>query len=259
MVSGFSGGGFGDCGAEGGDAAGLDGSVAAGEALAGVAEELLCAGESGGLVPGAEVGQGEEPGGKATHGQVAFADECVASVEGAVALVEEGDVAGEVTGSIDDAERADEFAVGDEFRRAGLDAGDAPFDFDLGFVGLEGHVGWLLEEGKTARVGDELDVGRAEFFEEGVDGAEVVHVGVSEKEAANGRGEGAGGGEDIALRAWEAGVDEGEAVGFADEVAVDEAETGELGGVGGDLGGFHLGIGCVLMVFVSLTQAHSFV
>jgi hypothetical protein len=97
----------------------------------------------------------------------------------------------------------------------------------------------LLQEGQTAGVGDELYVGGPEFFEEGVDGADVIHVGVGEENAADGCAENAGGGEDVVVGAGEAGVDEGEAVGFADEVAVDEAEAGELSGVGRDLSGFH--------------------
>jgi hypothetical protein len=145
-----------------------------------------------------------------------------------------------VAGGLDGAEGADEFVFGDEFVGAGLDAGDAAFDFGLRFVGLERHVGWFLEEGQAAGVGDELDVRGAEFFEEGVDGADVVPVGVGEEDAADGCAESASGDEDVVVGAGEAGVDEGEAVGFANEEAVDEAESGELDSVGGDLSRFHL-------------------
>jgi hypothetical protein len=41
------------------------------------------------------------------------------------------------------------------------------------------------------------------------------------------------------VRAGEAGVDECEAVGFADEETIHETEAGELDGVGGYLSGFH--------------------
>jgi len=99
--------------------------VAAGEALDGVGEESVGAGERGGFVPCAEVGQREEPGGEAADGEVAFADEAVAGVEGAVALIEEGEMAGDVAGGFNDTEGADELAFGDEFCGARLDAGDA--------------------------------------------------------------------------------------------------------------------------------------
>jgi hypothetical protein len=58
---------LGDGGAEGGDAAGFDGAVAAGETFDGIGEELLGAGQRGGFVPGAEVRQREEPGGEAAE------------------------------------------------------------------------------------------------------------------------------------------------------------------------------------------------
>jgi hypothetical protein len=230
---------FGDGGAEGGDAAGLDGAVAAGETFDGIGEELLGTGQRGGFVPGGEVGKRKEPGGEAADGEMAHADEGVAGVEGAVALVEEGEVARDVAGRFDGTEGADELAFGDEFRGPGLDAGDAAFDFGFGFGGCEGLVGWSPEEGQAAGVGDELDVGGAEFCEEGVNGADVVHVSVGEENASDGCAEGVGGGEDVVVSAGEAGVDEGEAVGLAHEVTVDEAEAGELNGVGGDLSGFH--------------------
>jgi hypothetical protein len=178
--------GFGDGGAEGGDAARLDGSVAACEALDREGKEFLGADERGGFVPGAEVGQRKEPGGEAADGEVAFADEGVAGVEGAVAFVEKGEVAGDVARGFDGAEGTDELALSDKSGGTGFDAGDAAFDCGLGLVGLEGRVGRLLEERQAARVGDELDVRGAEFLEEGVDGAEVIHVGVGEKNAAMG-------------------------------------------------------------------------
>lgn len=67
----------------------------------------------------------------------------------------------------------------------------------------------------------------------------MVDVGVSEEDAADGRAESLCGGEDVVVGVGEVGVDEGEAVGLADEVAVDQAEASELMGVGGDRCGLH--------------------
>jgi hypothetical protein len=101
-----------------------------------------------------------------------------------------------------------------------------------------------MQERDAAGTGGQLYVGGAELRGEIVDRADVIHVGVGEEDAADGCAEGTGGGEYVVGCAGEAGVDEGEAVGFAHEVAVDEAETGELVGVGGDRCGFHGRVGC---------------
>lgn len=105
---------------------------------------------------------------------------------------------------------------------------------------MKRFVGWFLQERQSADVRGELDLRGAQLREKGIDGADVVDVGVGEEDAADGCVEGAGGGEDVVCGVGEVGVDEGEAVGFADEVAVDEAEAGELMAVGGDRGRFHL-------------------
>jgi hypothetical protein len=70
----------------------------------------------------------------------------------------------------------------------------------------------------------------------------VVDVGVGEENATDGCAEGAGGGEDVIGGVGEVGVDEGEAVGFADEVTVDEAKASELVAVGRDRCRSHLGL-----------------
>ena len=49
----------------------------------------------------------------------------------------------------------------------------------------------------------------------------MVDMGVGEEDAADGCTEGTGCGENVLGGVGEIGVDEGEAVGFADEVAVD--------------------------------------
>jgi hypothetical protein len=216
--------------------------VARGEALNGVVEKLLCAGDGGGLVPVGEVGQGKKPWSETAYGKAAHGNEGVACVESVVALIEKREVAGDVTGGFDGAEGADEVAFVEESGGAGFNAGEASFDLCLRLVRLERFVGWFLEEREAAGVGDELDVCGAEFFEESVDGADVVHVSVGEENAADGRVERTGGGEDVVVGSGEAGVDEGDAVGLADEIAIDEGEAGELKGVGGDLGRLHDGI-----------------
>src|SRR5271168_1756204 len=145
-----------DGGAEGGDAAGFDAAVAAGEALDWEREELVGGGYRGGLAPCAHVG--EEPGWIAADGEVAEAGEGVAGVEGAVALVEEGQVAGDVAGSFYRAEGAVEFAFCEETRGPGVDAGEAASDLFVRLAGLERFVGWLLQERKSAGVGGEFDL-----------------------------------------------------------------------------------------------------
>jgi hypothetical protein len=230
---------FGDSCAKGGYAAGVDGSVATGEAYDGEREQLVGGGYGGGFAPGSDVG--EEPWWIAADGEVAYACQGVAGVEGAVALVEEGEMAGDVARSFDGAEGAVEFAFDEQTRGAGLDAGKAAADLFVGFAGLEGFVGWFFEEREGAGVGGELDLRGAEFCEEGVDGAYVVDVSVGEEDAADWGAEGFGGGEDVVGGVGEVGVDEGEAVGLADEVAVDEADACELVAVGGDWGRLHGG------------------
>ncbi len=67
----------------------------------------------------------------------------------------------------------------------------------------------------------------------------MIDVGVGKEDASDGRAERLGNGEDLFSGAADGGVDEGEAVGLLDEVAVDDAEAGELVGVGGDAGESH--------------------
>ena len=70
----------------------------------------------------------------------------------------------------------------------------------------------------------------------------MIHMCVREKDAADGCAESAGSGENVVVGVGQAGVDEGEAVGLTHEVAINEAEAGELGGVGCNLRGFHWGL-----------------
>ncbi len=136
---------------EGGDAAFADGSVAAGEALDGEVEELAGAGEGEGFRPHDEGGQGEVPRGPAADGETADADERVAGVEGAVALVEEGLVAGDVTGRVDDAERTEELAFGGLVGDGGGDAGQS----------RRRSCRWVRRDEETCRVGGAEAVGSA--------------------------------------------------------------------------------------------------
>ena len=149
-------------------------------------------------------------------------------------------MAGDVAWSLDDEKRTVEFAFGEEAYGACVDAGEAASDLFVGLAGLERFVWWFLQQREGAGVGSELDPRGAKFREEGVDGADVVDVGVGEEDAADGSAEGFGDGEDVVVGVGEVRVDESEAIGLADEVTVDEAEAGELVGVGGDRGGLHL-------------------
>ena len=79
----------------------------------------------------------------------------------------------------------------------------------------------------------------------------MIYVRMGEEDAADWRAEGFGGGEDVVGGVGEVGVDEGEAVGLADEIAVDETDAGELVAVGGDWGRLHVG----LMMRVSVKRS----
>jgi hypothetical protein len=114
--------------------------VAAGKKLDRVREQLLRAGKSGGLVPGAKVREWKEPRSKAADREAAFADESVPTKKRTVPFVEEREMSGYVSWSFDSAKRADEIALGDQPRGPGVDSRDASLDFALTFVGLEGSI-----------------------------------------------------------------------------------------------------------------------
>ena len=99
-------------------------------------------------------------------------------------------MAGDVAGSFDDEKRTVEFAFGEEACGACVDAGEAASDLFVGLAGLERFIWWFLQQREGARVGGELDPRGAKFREEGVDGADVVDVGVGEEDAADGSAEG---------------------------------------------------------------------
>jgi hypothetical protein len=133
-----------------------------------------------------QIGQRKEPRGEAAYGETAFAGERVPGVESAVALVEEREMSGDVSGGFDGAERADEIAFSEKSRGSRFDSGDAALDFPLGFVGQKGGVGWLFQKGQAAGAGSELNVGVAELLNERIHGAHVVYVGMGEGDAAEG-------------------------------------------------------------------------
>jgi len=222
MLDGFGEGGFEEVVAAFEDAAVAGDYVADGGFGGDGFEQALDAGFGGGAVPGAEVGQGEEPRSPASDmGFAAHGAEGVADVEGAVAFVEEAEVAGSVAGGGEAAEGAVEFSVGDGVRGGGDGSGEAALDLALGLVAVEGEVlrGGLGEQAGVA--GADGDVDGAEEVGELVEGADVVSVSVGEEDAGDGSAEGAGGVEDGCGGAGDAGVDEGEGVGLADEVGVD--------------------------------------
>ena len=107
--------------------------MAAGEALDGVVEEVAGAGEGGGK--GLADFEGEPPGAEAGDAEVEDGDEGVACVEGAVAVVEEGELARDVAGGGDGKEGADAVAFGEDLGGDGGDAGEAALDFAWGVGG----------------------------------------------------------------------------------------------------------------------------
>jgi hypothetical protein len=218
-------------------------------------DELLDAGARGGTMPGAEVGEWEEPWSPTSDVWLA-ADcaECVAGVECAVAFIEKAEVSGCVTGRSDAAERAEELCVRNQVRGYGGRSGKCAFHFALRFVRVERTVlRWDFEEKMRVPVRNS-DVDFAEEMRECVEGADVVSMRVCEKNARYRRARAAfaSGFEDGFCGTEDTGVDEREAVGLADEVAVDEAEARELPGVSGELGGLQrcgskalcFGVGC---------------
>ena len=177
--------------------------------------------EGGRAVPGGhrrqwEARVGLRGGGDAAEGRVGVGGE-----QRAVAGVEEGELAGRVTGRGDDLERADALAGGDRAGRSGL----RPIGVDLGVLRLAG-LG-LEVAGHPLRVARRHQHLRVrELGDERVEPADVVLVGVGEDDA-----------HDRALRlgedrlrgaAAEGGVDQRHAVVLVHEVGVDEAaEAGD--------------------------------
>ena len=83
-------------------------------------------------------------------------------------------------------------------------------------------MGGLRRKGEGALAGGDEELGGwGEEVGEVVDGADVVDVGVGEEDAADETVATAGGFDDGLGEVGEVGIDEGEAVGLADEVAVD--------------------------------------
>jgi hypothetical protein len=224
-----------------------DVAVARGYAGDGDGEQVADAGDRGGTIPCGKFGEGEVP--RAEAGDVgcsAHGDEGVACVERAVALVEITEVAGRVAWRGKAAEGAEEFAFVEEVGGGGFSAREV--HLHAGFAVLAGewveilqrrlreHEGFALRDGDGRRVGDGGG--------EGIEGADVVGVRVGEEKASDRTGiKGAGGCDDLGGGAGDHGVDESEAVGLLYEVAVDQAEAGELVGVGGDAGDVHGGSG----------------
>ena len=112
--------------------------MAAGEALDGEVEELAGAGEGGG--EGLANFEWKPPGAEAGDAEVEDGEEGVAGVEGSIALVEEGELAGDVAGGGDGAEGADEVAFGEDLGGDGGDAGEASGDLAWGVGGAERFI-----------------------------------------------------------------------------------------------------------------------
>ena len=172
-----------------------------------------------------KVGKRKVPRGPAADGEPAYVDEGIACVEGAVALVEKGDVAGNVAGCRNATQRAEEFAFLKDVSNGRADAGEATCEAVLRLSWQERFIGRPAQQGESAGVRGEGDAGQ--FGRQAVDRADVVYVSVGEDDALDRESGGCGCGEDGGFGVGEAGVDEREGGGLAgsaflaDEVAVD--------------------------------------
>jgi hypothetical protein len=92
----------------------------------------------------------------------------------------------DVSGGFYGSERTDKVAISQKSRGAGFDPGQTTLDPGLGFTRQKRGVGGLLQERQAAGAGDHLDICRAELFDQAVDGAHVVHMGMRENDAAKG-------------------------------------------------------------------------
>ena len=151
-------------------------------------------------------------------------DHRVAGVERAVARVEEREVAGGVAGGGVDLERADPVAALDRPGRPRLRAGDTALELGLGLVRVDGLVAG--QQPRVARGDEDLDPGQRGG--ERVEAADVVLVGVGQRDPLDRLPERGGGGQDPPGGAGDQRVDEGEAVLLLDEIAVDEPEAVDL-------------------------------
>ena len=122
----------------------------------------------------------------------------------------------DVSGGFYGAERPDEIAFRQQSFGPRRYAGQATLDFGLGFTREKRGVRRLLQEGQAAGIGDQLDVGRAELGDQGIDGAHVVHMGMGENDAPKGGAEAGRGGEEVALRPGQTRVHQGQPVGLTD-------------------------------------------
>jgi hypothetical protein len=147
--------------------------------------------------------------------------ERVAAEQGPVTAVEEGDVPGRVARRRDDLERADHVTGREGARRAGLGARVAAPQLGLRLAGIEGLV--LGQQARVAGRDEDLDArqGRGDVVER----ADVVSMGVGQRDPHDRRAELLGGPQDRSGAARNQRVDEGQPVLFGHEVGVDEAEA----------------------------------
>ena len=115
-------------------------------------------------------------------------------------------------------------------------------------------------------MGDQLHVGRAELFDQRIDGAHVVHVCVGEQDAADRCAHLPRCRKNVVGGTRETGVDEAEAISLAHQVTIYKAQACELIGVGSDGSGFHLGNsmrrlspGSTIRVFIQVEVAESLI
>jgi len=174
-------------------------------------------------VPRGERGQREAPVDPGGGLDAAQRREGVGAEERPVAWIEEGDLAGGVSGGGVDLERADPVAVRERPRRPGARARVAAAQLGVRLSRVHHLV--LGEQPGVAR-GDEHR-GVRQGGGQRVEGADVVAVRVRERDPDDRRAQLRGGGEDLLVRAREHRVDQREPVVFPHEVRVHEAQPGQ--------------------------------
>src|SRR3954452_18489908 len=202
--------------------------------------QLLGGAQRGRPVPRREAGQREARVRLGRGRDAAERRERVARDKRPVAGVEERDLAGRVAGRGEDLERADPVAGREQAARTRLHLVVAAAQLALRLVGIEALVAG--EEARVAR-GDR-DLGLRQRGGERVERADVVAVGVRQRDPDDRRVELTRGGEDRVLAARDHRVDEREPVVLHDEERVDRTEAREADEVWGVAEGLHGGVLC---------------
>ena len=174
-------------------------------------------------VPGRKPGHRVPPGHHGAGGYPASGGEGVPGVQGAVAGVEEGEVAGGMSRGGHHPQGADHLAVGNQPGRAGGGGPETAAHRTGGLV--VACLGVACQQRRLPLGGDYLDAGQRRG--ERVQRAVVVAVGVGQHDAHDGQPQRGGAREDQPVGAGQAGIDQREPVVLDDQVLVDEAQPGD--------------------------------